>query len=1748
MASKKQLLKKTGRIALYILLGIIGLVLLLFIFINLPVGKRIVRNEVVSYLHKKLNTNISIGSIDYSLPEWIEMKNVYIEDQHKDSLLFGQELRVDLNMFKLIRGNTDIEKVVLKNIFINIKRAEKDSFFNYQFIVDAFVGNKSTTANTDTAEMKISLKHLIFDTVALKFQDKFGGNDFFAKIKNLDATLNKFQPDRVNFAVKNFDASGVDFLMNTYKESLPEVAKKIDSVSATSYGLFITANNIDLRAVNVLVDNEITGLHYANNVTHLSLTNGLFSIDKKIGEAGSLLLDSSTIAFAQPKTVIDIKKDSVAVVPSAPWLFQAAKLNINNSQVKYDDNNKAAAGGFDPSHLELTGLQAGINDFKFSKDTTKASITQLRFANKGGFKLDTTHVNFLLIDTLLSATELYVKTPHSLLQKSFQLSFDSLAGITKTPQNSLIAATLSNSIIDFNELYVLMPSLKASLPPAQFANQHLNINTELRGNLKQLYLPYFQLSGLSGSKISARGTLYNLTDPGKFSYDLYLDQGIFFKKDLLKFVPPANQASFAKLPDVFNLKGHLTGTKNNLDANIVASGKDLSFSGKIGLQNFTDPAKLQFSTDIQNATITKNIIEGFLPPALLQQLDLPQNISASGKFSGNTQNITTDIKLESSYGPIAAKGFIKNIQNPDAATYDLYLTTPGFNVGKLIKQDSVLGIVAGNFIAKGSGFDYKKMRSSVKADVKSLEYNNYTYHNALINANLESGVIKSDGNINDENLKLDYDINADVRNDYPLVSGIINVDTAQLFNLHLYTDTLNFAGKAIVQSTSLKPRSLDASLLLDSIRMQINRNPFFIDSIALVATSANGIDSIDLRSPFADINAGGAFDYDKIGPSLIQYVNKYYQFPAGKNIPQNLPDQQLGFSGVIKKSPILTTAIPGLYEYDDINFSGNYTSVNTDSALNFKADIPRLHYGTNIISKGNINVNSKNGQINYAVQFDTLHASSNVLYATSVTGAAAHDSISLNALTKDNKNKDWFGISGDAYVRNNVYSFKLKDNLLLNYEKWNVAPDNYISYSKEGIIVNNFLIKSDTATISIKSRALTANSPIDIDIDNFNLKSISALTSGDTLFAAGILNVDASVSDLDKSFPAFTGKATVNNLEIMQHPVGNITATAEKQSENNITANLALEGNNNDVNVSGNYYLNNAEKDFDAEVKVNKLNFQTLEAFSGGALKNSSGNIHGNIALNGKFTQPQWKGELDFDTTKFTITQLGTPYRINNQKIVFDYPKVTFPQFIITDSLNHKMKIDGDVSAKTMTDYDLNVDVNAYDFIVVNSRQAIQNQFYGFASVDVAVSVTGNSSAPKIEGDVTLNDKSDLTIVLPQNNYGKDDGKTVVRFIDRDTFNIDPPVVGFEQAKATAPGFANFLNYNLNIGVSKEAKLTVVVDPLTGDEIQVQGDASLNAGVDPGGNIVLSGTYELDKGYYDLHYQFLERKFDLVKGSTLTFGGAPQQAQINITAEYTVNTSSKELISNEVSNASSTLSNSLNQKLPFKVVLYLTGQLSKPTINFDIQVDEGSNLLTSDLKNTIDNKLAQLRTDPAATNKQVFSLLLFNHFVSEQSSDFFKGNGGDFSDLARQSVSQFLSSALNQIAGDLFKGIDIDLNLNSYNDYSNGGNEQRTDLNVAVSKSFLNDRLTVSVGQNFGIQGQSAAAKAAGANTGFKPDVTVGYKLTPDGKYLIKAYTKNQFEVVLDGYVVETGVAFVVTLDYDKFKELFRSKKKKNTK
>ena len=303
---------------------------------------------------------------------------------------------------------------------------------------------------------------------------------------------------------------------------------------------------------------------------------------------------------------------------------------------------------------------------------------------------------------------------------------------------------------------------------------------------------------------------------------------------------------------------------------------------------------------------------------------------------------------------------------------------------------------------------------------------------------------------------------------------------------------------------------------------------------------------------------------------------------------------------------------------------------------------------------------------------------------------------------------------------------------------------------------------------------------------------------------------------------------------------------------------------------------------------------------------------------------------------------------------------------------------------------------------------------------------------------------------------------------------------------------------------------------------------------DESGKLSLTGNYEIQRGSYQLSFSFIKRKFDIQKGSVITWTGDPTSANIDITALYKTLAPPIDLVEAQLAGLSVTELNTYKQRIPIQVLLKMKGELLKPQITFDI-------LLPSDQVSrwpVVDAKLEQIRTDESELNKQVFALLLLNRFVGENPLQSDAGITST-STLIRQSVSSILADQLNQLAGSLIKGVDVNFGINSADDYTTGTQATRTDLTVGVSKSLLNDRIKVSVGSNFELEGPANTNQSASTIAG---DVAVDYQLSKDGRYILRAYRKNQYEGVIEGQVIETGLTFIFTLDYDHLRELFQKK------
>jgi autotransporter translocation and assembly factor TamB len=586
---------------------------------------------------------------------------------------------------------------------------------------------------------------------------------------------------------------------------------------------------------------------------------------------------------------------------------------------------------------------------------------------------------------------------------------------------------------------------------------------------------------------------------------------------------------------------------------------------------------------------------------------------------------------------------------------------------------------------------------------------------------------------------------------------------------------------------------------------------------------------------------------------------------------------------------------------------------------------------------------------------------------------------------------------------------------------------------------------------------------------------------------------------------------------------------------NRYVADINLTGFGNDLRVNGTLSPQGNDVAMNLDLAIRRLQLNTFEGALATFVTRASGGVNGNVSINGTMSAPKVQGTINFDSVSVNTIAVGGPLSIHNESLTVTEKGFDFNQFTIRDSANSPLNLNGTVRTANFINYNFNLKVDAENFRVVNTTKKVNSLYYGEMYINTNLNITGTERNPSVDGNLTVNEGTNFSIVIPQADAGVVQREGVVEFVDFSNPGVDSLFLAYDSLNN-----ADILGFNIaaNISIVREANFNVIVDVANGDFLNLKGVGELTAGIDPSGKVTLTGTYTIDEGAYQFSFNFLRRRFEVEKGSTITWFGEPTNAELDVTAKYIANTAPLDLVQNQITDVSQR--NYYLQKLPFHVFLNLNGELLKPVLTFDITLPEEQNYTVSgDVVSTVRTRLTQLRQEPSELNKQVFSILLLNRFVGENP---FESSSGGFSAgaFARQSVSKLLTEELNDLASGLINGVDINFDLASSDDYTTGDRRNRTDLNVGLSKRLLNDRLTVTVGNNFQLEGPTPANNQGSNVAG---NISINYQLSKDGRYMLRFYRRNEYEAAVEGYVIETGLGFILTVDYNRFREVIHGRR-----
>jgi translocation and assembly module TamB len=626
MKIKPKLFKRILRIFLIVIFCFLGLLVVALLLIQTGPVQNFIKNKAVSYLQSKIHSKVEIGRVEVGFPKSIIVRNVFFEDQKKDTFFSSGILSIDLDMWKLLHGRVEIKDLHLEQATVKIKRVLPDTVFNFQFILDAFSSTgKVKPENTQSSSSLFSIEKIELDKIRLVFDDRQAGTDLGLYLSHLDLNISKMDPKSQNFGIPVFNISG---LRGRLRQHRPRGQMQDEQSNASL--LQLAFRKISLRDISFDYGNEISAFYFQLGLENLDLkTARLDWPAKKIG-VDELLL-SKVLANFHLARMSQRKGKPGYPLPSQPsdsgnWHIVVKKLELDSNNIAFnDDNAPLQSRGVDYSHFGVTGLSFRAKDTQYSQDSLAANISKAEFAEKSGFRLQAFKGNLLYSGNQTFIRNLELKTPGSLVLSSASIHYSSIETLKKNPGALNLDLDLRNSRVQVKDVLSFLPLLSSD-PAFSDSNAVFLMNAKLKGKISDLDIDHLQLTGLKDTHIWISGHIKGIPSWKTVNTDLVI--GIFgsSRRDLLAMVPSKSLPATVFIPEKWSLSGTLKGGLADLQTDLKLNTSDGNLHIRGGFRNLNDPKNLAYDATLSTEALNLG--------AILGDSTGPRNISLQIKAAG----------------------------------------------------------------------------------------------------------------------------------------------------------------------------------------------------------------------------------------------------------------------------------------------------------------------------------------------------------------------------------------------------------------------------------------------------------------------------------------------------------------------------------------------------------------------------------------------------------------------------------------------------------------------------------------------------------------------------------------------------------------------------------------------------------------------------------------------------------------------------------------------------------------------------------------------------------------------------------------------------------------------------------------------------------------------------------------------------------------------------------------------------------
>ncbi len=1514
-------------------------------------------------------------------------------------------------------------------------------------------------------------------------------------------------------------------------------AVKDTTASTWSVGL----DRVRLKNIRFSQIDQYGGSQLIAKVGELDLNVNTFDLEKQLIDIDRLALDDSQLTLESNTPAPEYQQKLARQSPTAPgelafpyfgWQLRGGQLKLENCSFKFDNNTVEHTNrGVDFNHLDINNLLFEARELNWKQNLIAGDIHALEFSEQSGFQLDELSTEFQLDSSVLVLDELTVLTPHSQINTTTKLDYQSFGQLVNLPEGVDLETSFSESYLGYQDLKLLVPATQHS-PVFTNDNGQINLQANITGNTDTLRIDDLEVSLSAYAELVARGRVQNLLDTNQLAFDLVVEQLSTSYPQLREMLPDVELPPALEKFGQFRLQTDIQGTLQTININSLNLRTDTytAFTGSGQVRYPTDTRRLAYDLNIEKLRTKASNWSEFLPQDSNLQFDSLGIIVYQGKASGTLTSYELNGQLQTAIGSLDTDLQLNTNQDFSNGDYSGQLTLKQFQLGTFLNQSATLGSVSLAAEARGSGFSLDSLQAEVKSRITAFTYQDYTYQDLDIDGTFYRKQFEGTAALADSNASFNFQGKLNLNDSVPDFDFTLELDTINLKPLNLASTDLGFSLNLVVNTQGDNIDRLNGQMVLSDLRMRNGEYDYQLDSLHLDADQNRRDEKkLTLRSQPLAISLTGDYEILDLPNVTLSIINDYFPMTrmvdsmAYTRIPAE-KHQDFDLKLELRDDEFLTTLLaPVEFNLENLIATGDFNSRQKD--IDLRAVFTQLKYDQLSLDSIIFTANGQPANIKSELRLEQLGYTQARLPQVILNTTMTNDSVYNELLAYGEGDTTKLNLAAVTTFEQGWYNLHLQPQMVLNEVNWDIAKNNALLFrGLDWFYVRDLSFGRAGQSLSLQSQGEVDTNevvPIDVSLRAFQLVEVSNLLGLDESFVTGEINGDITLNDpLGK--PHYLADLKVKDLALNEEPVGQLSIESAQSVENNrIGLTVNLNGQNNDLRLEGAYFINTQE--FDAQLDMERLEMRVIDPFAEGLIHDSEGQVSGRFTVKGTPDQPSVVGQLTLNNVATTVDYLQGRYQLASQTIEVTNKNIGFGKLVFTDEKQRQATLTGNIAHNQLTDFRFNLNFNTEGFQFINTTAKDNDLFYGSLVLRANAKITGSADLPVLDINASTLEGSDFYVVPLTDVYSVSSNEYII-FGNPETLAQDTLSLEKQYKVNNEYAFSMLLNLNL----TPSARLNILIDPTTGDQLFARGSGDLSVDIEPSGAISVVGTYELDSGKYNFNFeQLVKKEFDIQKGSSITFPGDPMDARFNITALYTARTSTYELIEGETTSLSDEEIRNAQSRTEVKVVMNIRGNLDSPEITFDIQLPENqSNVVSS----TVARKLNQIKQDPNELNQQVFGLLLFNSFVTNNNSSIALSQAGQ--SVVISSVSKLLSNQLNRLADKFVKGVDISFDLDSYqNQYIDAGaGGTVTQLQVGLSKSLFNDRLTIKAGGNVNLNASADASKADFST--IAGDFVLEYRLTPNGNYRLQVFRRSDYDVLNDVNSSKTGVGIFFKKSY----------------